>query len=210
MSFSSMLIYRKTFLSENAYRSHVQSKKHRDKEAYNARQPIRAEHHSAVEDTDRQLADVGSDSGSDEEMDIEERLASARRRYQASDCLFCSTRLPSIELSVLHMASSHSFFLPDQDHLADLPGLLLYLGEKVVVGNICLYCPNGGKEFGTVESVRRHMVDKGHCKLAYDTDEDRAEVADYYIFDAGSEDEWEDMENESGVGREKGESAVSS
>ncbi|WWD00267.1 hypothetical protein V866_007176 [Kwoniella sp. B9012] len=85
-----------------------------------------------------------------------------------------------------------------QDILLDLPGLLSYLGEKVAVGNLCLYCPNGGREFGSLEAVRKHMIDKAHCKLAYEMEEDRAELADFYDFagpDEMAESDWEDMED---------------
>jgi hypothetical protein len=136
---------------------------------------------------------------SEDEGDIETRLAAARRRRQLpSDCLFCQTKASSVETCLKHMSSVHSFFLPDVDNLVDLPGLLAYLGEKVVVGNICLYCPGGNKEFGGVEAVRRHMIDKSHCKVAFETDDDRAELADYYDFATGG-DEWEDLEDDGDV-----------
>lgn len=101
------------------------------------------------------------------------------------------------------MTSAHSFFIPDRELLVDLNGLLAYLGEKVLVGNICLYCPGGAKEFGDVASVRKHMVDKGHCKIAFETDEDRAELADYFIFEIIDEEEaWEDMDDDGDQGME--------
>ena len=97
------------------------------------------------------------------------------------------------------MSHQHSFFIPDKEHLTDLSGLLSYLGEKVGFGNICLYCPHGGKEFGSLESVRKHMNDKAHCKMAYGTEEDKAEVSDFYDY-CMTEDEmdWEDVELASG------------
>lgn len=110
------------------------------------------------------------------------------------------------------MSSAHSFFVPDRDTLVDLPGLLTYLGEKIIVGNICLFCPGGIKEFGTVESTRRHMIDKGHCKIAFESDEDRAELADFYGFDVIDDDDdgWEDVDGESGnTGEEWSGSSVS-
>ena len=51
------------------------------------------------------------------------------------------------------------------------------------------------------------MVAKGHCKLAYDEDDDIAEVSDYYDFSStweglaneedGGDEEWEDIDGES-------------
>lgn len=41
------------------------------------------------------------------------------------------------------------------------------------------------------------MVDKGHCKIAFETDEDRAELADYYNFEVIDDDEaWEDLDED--------------
>jgi pre-60S factor REI1 len=95
------------------------------------------------------------------------------------------------------MSSVHSFFVPDRDYLIDISGLLAYLGEKVVVGNICLYCPGGSREFASVEAVRRHMIDKSHCKLAFETEDDRNELSDYYNFGGDEEagGDWEDVDD---------------
>jgi pre-60S factor REI1 len=112
------------------------------------------------------------------------------------------------------MSSAHSFFIPDTEYLIDVHGLIVYLGEKIAVGNICIYCNGKGREFRTLEAVWRHMVDKSHCKIAYDSEDDRLEVSDFYNFttsypDAhiksdkavrkqasdGSTEEWEDIEN---------------
>ncbi|WWC59156.1 uncharacterized protein I303_101704 [Kwoniella dejecticola CBS 10117] len=153
-------------------------------------QPVEA-HAASSSDT--------SDSEDDEDRDFAARIAKARRRIQPTDCLFCSATQRTIDINVDHMAKAHSFFIPDRDLLLDMSGLLSYLGEKVAIGNLCLYCPNGGREFGSIDAVRKHMMDKGHCKLAYETDEDLAELADYYDFngpDVVAESDWEDLDNE--------------
>lgn len=82
------------------------------------------------------------------------------------------------------MSQVHSFFVPDADYLVDLPGLITYLGEKIAVGNICIYCNEKGREFRTLEAVRKHMVDKSHCKIGYDTLNDRIEISDFFDFTA--------------------------
>ncbi|KAK8846717.1 hypothetical protein IAR55_005804 [Kwoniella newhampshirensis] len=151
-----------------------------------------------AEDADVDIASTSDDeidSGDDE--DVSEKIANFRRRIKPTDCLFCFQHSESVNENVIHMARSHSFFIPDQDILVDLPGLLSYLGEKVAIGNLCLFCPNGGREFGSLEAVRRHMIDKAHCKLAYNDEEDRVELADFYDFGGSSDDddtEWEDMD----------------
>ncbi len=118
----------------------------------------------------------------DVEMSIDAKIAASRRQLSASDCLFCTVHSTSIESNMQHMSRVHSFFIPDMEYLVDLSGLLVYLGEKLAVGNVCLYCPNGGKEFGSLAAVRAHMRDRAHCKLAYDTEAERLEVSDYYDF----------------------------
>ena len=54
-------------------------------------------------------------------------------------------------------------------------------GEKVGVGNVCLWCNERGHAFYSLKAVRAHMKDKGHCKML--TDGDAAlEYADFYDF----------------------------
>ncbi|OWT41556.1 pre-60S factor REI1 [Cryptococcus neoformans] len=196
----------KQFSSENAFRTHVQSKKHRDREAAAAsaerlgKKPAPAPAKAEDEDDDGsgdEANEMDVDSEDDEEGDFEQKMANLRRRIKPADCLFCTRHSGTVDENVGHMASIHSFFIPDREILIDLSGLLSYLGEKVAIGNLCLFCPNGGKEFGSLEAVRKHMIDKNHCKLAYETDEDRAELADFYDFQGDGDDEdWEDEDGE--------------
>lgn len=154
---------------------------------------------------------------------IDARIASSRRRLTSNSCLFCPHQSTSIELSMEHMTRQHSFFIPDTDYLRDLEGLLLYLGEKVAVGNVCLFCNGRSREFRTMEAVWKHMTDKSHCKIAYGTQKDRLEISDFYDFsssypaptnqaskvqkvsgmvstreleESGSDDDWEDVEED--------------
>jgi pre-60S factor REI1 len=82
------------------------------------------------------------------------------------------------------MSITHSFFIPDAIYLVDIPGLIAYLGEKIAVGNVCLFCNEKGRAFRSLNAVRKHMVDKSHCKIAYDKERDRMELSDYYDFSA--------------------------
>jgi len=203
------LIASKSFSTDNAYKSHLQSKKHREKAASQALLSSTTETagpsstgvmvEASIEASASDVED--EDSGDEDELEIEQRLASARRRIQPSDCLFCPIRSANVPDNLDHMKSKHSFYIPDRELLVDLPGLLSYLGEKVVLANLCLYCPNGGREFGDLTAVRKHMVDKSHCKMAYETDEDRAELADFYDFKGDSDNgsEWEEVDDEEGM-----------
>jgi pre-60S factor REI1 len=77
------------------------------------------------------------------------------------------------------MARNFGFFIPDIEYLADLPGLLQYLREKIVVGRMCVYCD---RAFRSVEAVTGHMRDASHCKMRWD--EEDGEYDDYYDFTA--------------------------
>uniref|UniRef100_A0A6J0SKP5 Cytoplasmic 60S subunit biogenesis factor ZNF622 n=1 Tax=Pogona vitticeps TaxID=103695 RepID=A0A6J0SKP5_9SAUR len=113
------------------------------------------------------IPDGPSDSGSD--------------AIPVTDCLFCSHHSSCLMKSVAHMTKVHSFFIPDIEYLVDLRGLIKYLGEKVGVGKICLWCNEKGKSFYSTEAVQAHMNDKSHCKLF--TEGDAAlEFADFYDF----------------------------
>ncbi|KAI8845588.1 C2H2 type zinc-finger-domain-containing protein [Chytridium lagenaria] len=122
------------------------------------------------------------------------KKASTSPRLALTDCLFCTHRSASLEDSMSHMAVSHSFFIPDLEFLIDLEGLITYLGEKISVGNLCIYCNGKGRAMHSLEAVRDHMVMKGHCKVAYE-DGDDEELVDFYDFGMT----WEDEE----VGKEE-------
>lgn len=213
-------VFRKTYTTENAYRSHIISKKHKENElkaAAKARTDAAAEIESEANDqpietpapepstssapvpsaptpvepvpTPAPEPDAGISMNVDAEADeddvnatIDAKIAAARSRLSPTHCLFCPTTSASLDDNLSHMSTAHSFFVPDAEYLVDLPGLLAYLGEKVAVGNVCVYCNGRGREFRTLDAVRKHMLDKGHCKLAYEEESDRLEYSDFYDF----------------------------
>jgi pre-60S factor REI1 len=174
-------------------------------------------------------------SGQDVEMTIDQKIAQARTRLTTSDCLFCPTRSDSMPSNLEHMSLVHGFFIPDAEYLIDLAGLIAYLGEKIAVGNVCIFCygrkrrnantkakvikvegdveADVGREFRSLEATRRHMMDKAHCKIAYDTEDERLELSEYYDFSssypAGSKkkvkaaEEWEEVEGSDGSGADE-------
>ncbi|KAF8070261.1 C2H2 type zinc-finger-domain-containing protein [Lyophyllum atratum] len=230
---STCAICNKVYTTEGAYRSHVNSKKHKDNEMKATtltKPPTVDTPSSAADDTvpshlessesatstveNVSLRDSLSvmetmaktlsvdETTTDHELEqsIDEKIAAARARLSPSHCLFCPQKAPSLEDNLTHMSQAHSFFIPDADYLIDIHGLITYLGEKIA-----------GREFRSLEAVQKHMVDKSHCKISYDSADDRLEVSDYYDFtssypDAGSRkkkkklDEavevWEDVEGE--------------
>ncbi|XP_074843927.1 cytoplasmic 60S subunit biogenesis factor ZNF622 [Carettochelys insculpta] len=140
------------------------------------------------EDTEEGWEDVDSDEvgdSEDEQMEAagneDEKQKTAAGAVPPTDCLFCHHHSSSLMKNVAHMTKAHSFFIPDIEYLVDLRGLIMYLGEKVGVGKICLWCNEKGKSFYSTEAVKAHMNDKSHCKLF--TDGDAAlEFADFYDF----------------------------
>lgn len=233
------LVFSKFYTTENAYRSHIQSKKHKENEvkaplkaarprSTEEEQPasvpeadatIPAQYPPAAKDDERETPKEPivpeSEEGSDDEVmkTIDEKIAAARSRLSEKNCLFCNHVSSSLEDNLTHMSLSHSFFIPDAEYLVDISGLITYLGEKIAVGNVCIHCNQKGREFRSMEAVRKHMVDKSHCKIAYDREKDRMELSDFYDFtssypdankkketaETGAEDEdgedWEDADD---------------
>ncbi|XP_006874501.1 PREDICTED: zinc finger protein 622 [Chrysochloris asiatica] len=132
-------------------------------------------------DSDEEL-ECGDAEELDEDTDEEGSPGpAALGAIPVTDCLFCSHHSSSLVKNVAHMTKVHSFFIPDIEYLCDLKGLIRYLGEKVGVGKICLWCNEKGRSFYSTEAVQAHMTDKSHCKLF--TDGDAAlEFADFYDF----------------------------
>lgn len=114
-----------------------------------------------------------------------------------SRCLFCNYDSPTVPLSVLHMSKFHGLFIPEQKYLADMEGLLQYLQAKIHENNECLYCH---KLKGTTSGVQTHMRDKGHCMIAFETEEEMIEIGQFYDFRStysdDEEDEWEDEDSD--------------
>ncbi len=89
------------------------------------------------------------------------------------------------------MARVHSFYIPDMDHVTDLEGFLKFLGVKLGVYHVCLWC--SGKCYRDLLSVKKHMSDKGHQKIKFEGDT-LLEYVDFYTFDDEDESMDEDFE----------------
>jgi pre-60S factor REI1 len=76
--------------------------------------------------------------------------------------LFCPTSSPSTPESIEHMASTHGLFIPQVNHMVYMESFLEYLGTIVFKYHSCLYCSTAK---GSLEAVRTHMKDKGHCMV---------------------------------------------
>ncbi|KAJ1960060.1 pre-60S factor rei1 [Dipsacomyces acuminosporus] len=132
---------------------------------------------------------------------LEKKRAAAPRLNPDSDCLFCKYKSESFESNMEHMSAAHSLFIPDLEYVVDLRGLIKYLADKISVANVCLYCNGRGRALQSLEAVRGHMLDKGHCKIAYETEIDILEISDFYDFsstypDAAEHDADEELDAE--------------
>ncbi|KAK2871844.1 hypothetical protein FQN49_002769 [Arthroderma sp. PD_2] len=116
----------------------------------------------------------------------------AEAKIPLTQCLFCNYNSPNIKLNVLHMGKFHGMFVPEQEYLVDGEGLLEYLQAKIYKNNECLYCH---KLRTTPEAVQTHMKDKGHCMIAFETEDEQIEIGQFYDFTSTySDDEEEDDE----------------
>jgi len=110
-------------------------------------------------------------------------------------CLFCPKEHNSVAASCAHMLKQHGFFIPFVENLTDLDGMLTYLGEKVGIGHVCLWCNGKGRaRYPSTAAVQQHMKAKSHCKLRLETEEEEEELLDYYDFDLDDVDEEGDDE----------------
>ena len=93
--------------------------------------------------------------------------------------IFDDVEFETVEECLAHMETTFGFFIPEREYLVDLPGFLVYLGEKVKIGGICLYCQ---KQFCPGRPLQNHMQSKSHCKIAYEEGVDLDEFEDFYDF----------------------------
>lgn len=128
------------------------------------------------DDGDDDVEEVDSDEWDEEDTSYENPIA-------LNKCLFCGVRSASLVDNVTHMSTVHSFFVPDTEYVVDLDGLLRYLGEKVARDFICLWCNDRGRTFQSLDAARKHMRDKGHCKMLHEGLA-LAEYANYYDYSA--------------------------
>ncbi|KAF9279313.1 hypothetical protein BGZ68_007994 [Mortierella alpina] len=191
-----------------AYDNHVNSKKHKQiAAAYEKKQQQNKDIASSESSSTAAVETATTTTTSTATKDPVEQLAPSE-----TVCLFCSHSASDASSNYEHMRTAHGFFLPSTERLIDLSGMLSYLAEKLVKDHDCLWCtPSVFSQnlkpdqelhsgFATLASVRRHMLDKGHCKLAMDHGAER-EYADFYLpnNDLSSDNEEEDAADDSSM-----------
>ncbi|PJF17669.1 hypothetical protein PSACC_02529 [Paramicrosporidium saccamoebae] len=191
---------RKSFASENSYANHLKSKKHLENETVGLGEPK-----LVIKPKAKANPELNKDSYLDQdatEEQIREALESKlsmARRLKPEECIFCNHSFESFNDNMEHMVKDHGLYVPDLEFVEDLPGMISYLADKVSVAFCCLYCNASVQPFTSIESVRRHMLDKGHLKIRFD-DEGMQELADFYnyeeILSDDGDDEFVDVDDE--------------
>jgi pre-60S factor REI1 len=108
-------------------------------------------------------------------------------------CLFCKVVSQNLPSNVKHMTKIHGLFIPEQQYLVDLDGLILHLARKVYDDYQCLYC---GRLKWSEDGIKTHMRDTSHCKIAYDTEEQQLDIGEFYDFRSTYSDEETDEDEE--------------
>lgn len=210
----------KTFYSENSYQNHVKSSKHKLREVHLKQKDGLADDTSSVLSSTFSLGDPVNRSVAGESESTVSHLTDHMRNtaiddedgdgdddmeedgdgeeYSTSRCLFCRETSPDVRSNVAHMFKNHGMFIPEKEYLVDLEGLIRYLHAKITENNECLYC-HAIKSSSS--GIRTHMVDKGHCMIAFETEEEQIEIGQYYDFRSTySDDEDDEMVDHTGGG----------
>ncbi|KAL9610078.1 MAG: hypothetical protein Q9167_005186 [Letrouitia subvulpina] len=157
-----------------------------------SRRPTRP-HHSGLEDRpEHPLSANAIEAGLPSVANPGSPLSKPNAETPITRCLFCNYNSPTLKLSVMHMTKYHGLFIPEQPYLVDLEGLIAYLFSKVLEHHQCLYCH---KIKGSAESIQTHMRDKGHCMIAFTSEEEMVEVGQFYDFRSTYSDSESDLES---------------
>jgi len=113
-----------------------------------------------------------------EEEIIDEKISSAPV-LTLKDSLFDRHQSNDFTSNLRYMTREFGFFIPEIEYLKDLAGLIRYLGQKISIGNTCIYCE---KVFYSLDATRDHMRDVSHCKILWDENEE--EYVDFYDLEA--------------------------
>ena len=125
--------------------------------------------------------DIAKDDEDGEMEDDSEMIIDKQRQalpIGPNISIFDNKTFETTEECLQSMVLSNGFFIPDSEYISDLEGLLLYCSEKVKLGGTCLYCQ---KRFRSGIACQHHMVQKSHCKLAYEENVVRSTLSKYSV-----------------------------
>lgn len=171
---------KKKFGSEKSYENHLPSKKHQDNVLNGSQKVVKQPQNHEIAETEvvmcnEEVEEEIMDDDSDSEWEDEDEPV------PITSCLFCNQKSDTLQSSLEHMSSHHSFFIPDMEYVIDVEGLVTYMGERVGQGHICMWCGHLGRQFPSTEAVQKHMIDKGHCKMFHEG-EVLLEYSDFYDY----------------------------
>ncbi|KAJ6635941.1 Zinc finger protein [Pseudolycoriella hygida] len=173
----------KQFNSEKSHANHLSSKKHmQGLEKLEPKTEVTVK--KLVEPNEQQIAE--EDDSDEWEDDDESPIA-------CNECMFCGHESETLDDNLKHMSIDHSFFIPDAEYLCDIEGLVGYLADKITNDFICIWCNDRGRTFYSLDAVRKHMKDKGHCKMLHEGLA-LAEYAEFYDYSSSYPDHAEDMD----------------
>ena len=130
----------------------------------------------------------------EEEKEFEDDEEEEDIEITAQMSIFDEKTFESTEENLKYMEETYGFFIPDKEFLTDLEGFIVYLGSKVRIGGLCLYCQ---KQLTPGRPCQNHMINKSHCKITYEEDIDMDEYEDFYDFSASWEEDGEEIEYDS-------------
>lgn len=162
-----------------------------------SRRPSRP-HHSANERRTEHPLSPRKDLPGNETSTTNEKSTSSD--IPLKRCLFCNYDSPTLKLSVMHMTKFHGMFIPEQNYLVDLDGLVTWLHGKIFKAYECLYCH---KLKGSTEGIQTHMRDKGHCMIAFESEGDMIDVGQFYDFSGTYSDDDDDDDIMDGISEEQ-------
>mmetsp|Transcript_502 Transcript_502/g.883 ORF Transcript_502/g.883 Transcript_502/m.883 type:complete len:395 (-) Transcript_502:778-1962(-) len=134
------------------------------------------------DDSEGEWEEMSGEEAEDVVAMQEERLKEIEEfEWNGCTSLFDTHVADSVPEALTYMGNKFAFFIPDNDFVSDLDGILTYLAMKINLGHQCTYCH---KTFKSGDSTRKHMVDKGHCKLAFGVghEDEEEELEDYYDY----------------------------
>ena len=153
------------------------------------KRPTRPHHSSSQDRPEHRLSRTDDEAlGPEEAANTDEHDPAVLQR-----CLFCNTQSDNLDSSITHMRTKHGLFIPEQRYLTDLEGLIRWLHDRVIALHECLSC---GTTKHTTSGIQTHMRDKGHCMIAFESEEQMLEVGQFYDFRSSYSDDEMDSDEE--------------
>lgn len=160
------------YQSKHALENHFNSLKHKKAAAV------------VVKESEEELYQVVPAARVEEDLPQEEEDEEEPFPIPVGDCLFCThASFEDADACITHMKQEHCFFVPYLENLTNSAGLLEYLGFKIGVGLLCIACEGLEKPFRSLQAVRNHMIDKGHCRIKGDITSEEFELDAFYEFE---------------------------